>query len=328
MYRVMDEIVVEKIKSPGAARTRFGKWTVLDKLEKTAKGEKKWLCRCDCGTERYVLERALKSGGSRSCGCERKKKVKDALSYDLTGKQFGELRVIRKADDQTRIGGIWWLCECSCGNMYEAPATLLATGKRVHCGGKSHEKSYSFVDITGQRFHRLVALEATKKRDAKGSVIWRCRCDCGNEVEVTYNSLMYSEMKSCGCQKKEHDQKLHKFLTHVDGTSIDILKSEKIPTNNTTGAKGVYLIKGRYVAKLVFQKKQYYLGTFESFEEAAAARKEAEEILSQTVVAHYQKWNLRAEADPEWGKENPVRFVVSFDAMRQIQVECLPELGE
>ena len=34
---------------------RFGRWTLLDKVVTTAQGEKKHLCRCDCGTERYVL---------------------------------------------------------------------------------------------------------------------------------------------------------------------------------------------------------------------------------------------------------------------------------
>ena len=280
---------------PGAV---FGSWTVQQDYVKTPKGEKKWLCRCECGTERYVLERALKSGGSQSCGCLRKQNAKEALAYDLVGRVFGELRVIRKADKQDRNGGLWWLCECSCGNLYEAPATLLVTGKRVHCGGKAHEKKYAFVDISGQRFHRLVALAPTKERDPKGSVIWRCRCDCGNEVNVPYNCLVYSDTKSCGCQKKEHDKKLGSFLTRVDGTSIDLLKSSKIPTNNTTGVKGVYLIKGRYVAKIVFQKKQYYLGNFDHFEEACEARMEAEEMLSRTVVDYYEKWNRAAQLDP------------------------------
>ena len=45
------------------------------------------------------------------------------------------------------------------------------------------------------------------------------------------------------------------FLTHVAGTSVDMLKSKKIPTDNTTGYKGVYLIRGKYVAKIVFQNE-------------------------------------------------------------------------
>ena len=71
-------------------------------------------------------------------------------------------------------------------------------------------------------------------------------------MDVSYNNLVYGNLKSCGCQKKEHDKKLGSMLTHVAGTSIDILKSKKIPTDNTTGYRGVYLVKGKYLAKIVF----------------------------------------------------------------------------
>lgn len=53
-------------------RQRFGRWTVLGGCVTTSRGERKYLCRCDCGTERYVLERSLLYGGSQSCGCLRK----------------------------------------------------------------------------------------------------------------------------------------------------------------------------------------------------------------------------------------------------------------
>lgn len=36
---------------------------------------------------------------------------------------------------------------------------------------------------------------------------------------------------------------------------------------------GVYLVKGRYLAKIVFQHRQYFLGTYASVEEAAEAVK-------------------------------------------------------
>ena len=305
---------------------RFGRWTVLGPELKTQKGERKLLCRCQCGTERYVLERALKSGGSLSCGCLRKKNAADSIAYDLTGKTFGELYVVEKAEKQDRNGGVWWRCECSCGRSYEVPATLLVTGKRTHCGGKDHAKNYAFMDITGRRFHRLMALEPTKKRDEKGSVIWRCRCECGNEVEVAYNSLMYSEIKSCGCRKAEHNKALGGFLTRVGGTSLDLLNSRKLPVNNTSGVKGVYFIRGRYVAKIVFQKKQYFLGKYETLEEAAEVRKEAEILLREAVVAHHARWEEKAKRDPEWAKNNPIHFVVEKDGQGRLRIQCLPEL--
>lgn len=176
-----------------------------------------------------------------------------------------------KSRKRTKMGS-YWTCLCSCGYTCEVTASELVSGRKTHCGCKS-VKNYATSDITGQRFGRLTAQYSTKKRDAKGFVIWHCQCDCGNEADVSYNSLMYCGQTSCGCKKKEHDKALGGFLTHVDGTSIDALKSRKIPSNNTTGVKGVYLVKGRYLAKIVFQHRQYFLGTYASVEEAAEARK-------------------------------------------------------
>lgn len=311
-----------------AEALRFGCWTVLGPELKTQKGERKLLCRCACGTERYVLERALRSGSSLSCGCLRKQNAADSNAYDLTGKTFGELYVVEKAERQDRNGGVWWRCECSCGESYEVPATLLVTGRRTRCGGKGHAKKYAFMDITGRQFHRLTALEPTDKRDEKGSVVWRCRCECGNEVKVAYNSLVYSEIKSCGCRKKEHDKALGTFLTRVGGTSLDLLNSRKLPVNNTTGVKGVYLIRGRYVAKIVFQKKQYFLGAYETIEEAAAVRKEAEGLLRDTVAAHHARWEEQARKDPAWAAANPIRFEAEKDGEDGISIRCFPKMDE
>lgn len=181
-------------------------------------------------------------------------------------------------------------------------------------------------DISGKEFGRLTALYPTEKRDAKGYVIWHCICSCGREIDITYNALCYGNIRSCGCQKKEKEQLLHTYLTHVDGTSMNLLKSTKLPTNNTTGVKGVYLIRGKYVAKIVFQKKQYILGSFDTLEEAAEARKEGEEVFCGQVVEFYSKWKERADRDSQWARENPMRIFVDRDANHRIQVDFLPAI--
>lgn len=194
-------------------------------------------------------------------------------------------------------------------------------------GGPAHrEKNYAYANVAGQRFHRLTALYPLKERDKKGSVIWHCRCDCGNEIDIAYNCLMYTSIKSCGCRKKEHNKQLGGYLTHVDGTSIDMLKSEKVPANNTTGAKGVYFIRGKYVAKIVFQKKQFFLGSYENFQDAVAARRKADDYIQNTVLSHYTAWQQKAQQDPQWAAENPVRFLANKDEENQLQIICLPKL--
>lgn len=183
-------------------------------------------------------------------------------------------------------------------------------------------------DITGKKFNRLTVLYPTDKRDAKGSVIWHCRCDCGKEVDYSYNELLYTNLKSCGCRKEEHDMVLRTFLTHVDGTSIDALKSDRIPSNNTTSVKGVYKIRGKYVAKIVFKKKQYILGQFDTLALAAEARKKAEKVIRESVVDYYPKWIRAASRDSMWAKENPIRIFAAKGTDGELFVKVTPELDE
>ena len=53
-------------------------------------------------------------------------------------------------------------------------------------------------NLTGQRFGILTALRPTEARQA-GSVVWECRCDCGNTILVRSGSLTSGNTKSCGC---------------------------------------------------------------------------------------------------------------------------------
>lgn len=48
---------------------KFGRWTVVGSASNTAGGQARWLCRCECGTERELPGQSLRSGRSMSCGC-------------------------------------------------------------------------------------------------------------------------------------------------------------------------------------------------------------------------------------------------------------------
>ncbi len=161
------------------------------------------------------------------------------------------------------------------------------------------------VDLTGQRFRMLTALYPTSKRDRNNTVVWHCRCDCGREVDVSYEDLVYSPIRSCGCQKRRAEQQLKTYLTHVAGTTVDRLKSTKPNSNSKTGVRGVFQVRGLYRAELRFQGKVYRLGTYKTLEEAAAARRRAEDSLYKPFVAFYQRWQARAQADPAWGGGQP-----------------------
>lgn len=47
---------------------RFGMWVVKFFVSDDTK-HSKWMCKCDCGTEKIVMLQSLEKGGSLSCGC-------------------------------------------------------------------------------------------------------------------------------------------------------------------------------------------------------------------------------------------------------------------
>lgn len=60
---------------------RFGHWIVLER-DKNKNRDSRWLCRCDCGTERIVRQKGLIDGTSQSCGCiPRQKRQENHMNY-------------------------------------------------------------------------------------------------------------------------------------------------------------------------------------------------------------------------------------------------------
>lgn len=57
-------------------------------------------------------------------------------------------------------------------------------------------------DITNIRFGRLIAVEPTERRK-QGSIVWKCKCDCGNVVYASLNNLKQGYVRSCGCLHSE-----------------------------------------------------------------------------------------------------------------------------
>jgi len=61
----------------------------------------------------------------------------------------------------------------------------------------------TFVDLTGMRFGRLVAVKRTNQRTASKSVVWELLCDCGRTHYTSSGTLRSGHSESCGCLRKE-----------------------------------------------------------------------------------------------------------------------------
>jgi hypothetical protein len=58
-----------------------------------------------------------------------------------------------------------------------------------------------FLDLTGQKYNRLVAIKRVGREHSYA--VWQCLCDCGNTTNVQSHRLTSGGVKSCGCLKHE-----------------------------------------------------------------------------------------------------------------------------
>lgn len=77
------------------------------------------------------------------------------------------------------------------------------------------------VDITGIKFGKLTPIEVVGKNKRR-QLMWKCKCDCGNESVACGSEMRLGRIKSCGCLRKEKFKLKHKRgndydLTHEYG---------------------------------------------------------------------------------------------------------------
>ena len=63
------------------------------------------------------------------------------------------------------------------------------------------------IDLTNQKFGRLIVLERDKNRKTTGGSYWICQCECGTIKSVKSISLRNGDISSCGCYRQEQLRK-------------------------------------------------------------------------------------------------------------------------
>lgn len=118
---------------------------------------------------------------------------------DITNHRFGRLVALRPEFRRRR----WhWLCVCDCGKRKVINGTSLRRGATLSCGCLNRDNGRArAIDISGQRFGRLIALSLHPTKT--GPRKWQCRCDCGKEKIVRAALLRDGRVRSCGCLKSD-----------------------------------------------------------------------------------------------------------------------------
>lgn len=179
---------------------------------------------------------------------------------------------------------VWW--KCSCGYEWKESVEKRIRGSSCKaCNPPVKEMDRSKiprVDLTGQTFERLEVLEYV---GVQKESMWRCKCECGNEVVVAHHNLTSGKTTSCGCKQEEVRKANFKNNIHfVDGTCIEKIAAKTTPRNNTSGFRGVNQREnGRFRASITFKGKRYDLGSYATLEEAVRARLAGEVMIDEFV---------------------------------------------
>lgn len=155
---------------------------------------------------------------------------------DLTGQRFNSLTVLHRTTQEEhphKTGAgfhVVWTCRCDCGKISYVQGNDLRNGGTKTCGHNS------FIDITGQKFNRLLVIQKIDYKEHnyntdEGSR-WLCQCDCGGLTEVRGTDLRSGRIKSCGCLRNEaamvNIKKMQKGPSKGEQRIADILTKTKI----------------------------------------------------------------------------------------------------
>lgn len=139
--------------------------------------------------------------GREWVGCEPKSKK----FIDLIGQTFGRLQALFPVKDK-KANRTKWLCLCECKNLVVVSGTNLTKNNTRSCGCLNKDNLYHRSDknreeMIGKRFGKLMVLSFEGVRNEKA--IFKCRCDCDQEIIARGADLKSGNTTSCGCSKKE-----------------------------------------------------------------------------------------------------------------------------
>lgn len=227
--------------------------------------------------------------------------IKHRQVEDLTGKKFGRLTVVARAEDYWQPCGrrkISWLCQCDCGSE---PVVIrgqyLKNGKTQSCGCLQRERTAkSNLDKKRKR----------NQYDDMGDYLIGHFFNCEDSFKVDKED--YEKIKDYCWYKNARGYvtstvnnktiKIHQII--MDGKGIDHINGDKLDnrkknlrfcttaenvrnvglrSNNTSGITGVSYSnrEGKWKANIIYNGTFIRLGTFADKENAIKARKEAEQ---------------------------------------------------
>lgn len=187
-------------------------------------GHGKYLCTCDCGRHVTVLGSNLKNGHTSSCGCIK--------TVDLTGRMFGYLKVIERAQGKVRgkVKRVVWRCECqNCGSIVEVYADSLVSGSVKSCGCLLTQRDMpdriKAEFVNGTQLSKINSIPTASNKTGVVGVNWdKSRGKWQASIRLQgkrYNLGRFDKFDDAVIARKEAEQRLFQPILDLNNNKIE-----------------------------------------------------------------------------------------------------------
>lgn len=108
------------------------------------------------------------------------------------------------------------------------------------------------MDLSGQKFGRLLVIGKVKKKSSSGEYYYQCNCDCGNTHFVIGGNLKSGSVASCGCLARELSSKRSHKLFYKGPQKCIVKECEKFRNKGAFGYCGMHYQRLRRYADIDF----------------------------------------------------------------------------
>ena len=162
----------------------------------------------------------------------------------MIGKKFKSLTIISLDEEKNKQlkserkqglrknAPVYYICKCDWGNERSLPKQKILNRKEYGC---KECKNIDFQQYIGSKINSWTIISYIKY----DKPFFKCKCECGNVVEVNAYNVLSGKSKNCGCVRKEKLYTQRKDLIGMKFGKLLVL--EKIKTNKHN--KDIYRCK-------------------------------------------------------------------------------------
>lgn len=162
---------------------------------------------------------------------------------DLTGKTFGEFKVIKISEKVSKSNNLIWNCKCSCGNIRDVIGTDLTRGKSKSCGCLRQSKGKDLQELLNEEYkvdgvyitdlkrkiysNNKTGVKGVSIMNKKNGIAYRAIISVGNKkIHLGYfDDLEDAKQARLEAEMKYHQPYINKHEESTKGTLAEHMRT-------------------------------------------------------------------------------------------------------